>query len=98
LPSSINEYACRPFYQTFVTVLPHRECLVFDKHLEKMDPTMPEWRRYLLVQPPITLLLLALSMSGNKPIIRLSTQLYEHFFCRYYYDRSDTAAYVRYGV
>ncbi|XP_077266031.1 putative peptidoglycan muropeptide transporter SLC46 isoform X1 [Temnothorax americanus] len=30
-----------------------------------MDRTIPEWRRYLLVQPPIVLLLLALSMSGT---------------------------------
>ncbi|XP_011860808.1 PREDICTED: proton-coupled folate transporter-like [Vollenhovia emeryi] len=30
-----------------------------------MDPTVPEWRRYLLVQPPTILLLLAVTMSGT---------------------------------
>lgn len=30
-----------------------------------MDRTVPGWRRYLLVQPPIILLLIALSMSGT---------------------------------
>lgn len=27
------------------------------------------WKRYILVQPPTMLLVLAMSMSGNKPIL-----------------------------
>lgn len=36
-----------------------------------MDRAIAGWRRYILVQLPAMLLVLAMSMSGNKPIFNI---------------------------
>lgn len=45
-----------------------------------MDRAIAEWKRYILVQPPMMLLMLAMSMSGNKPIFYIGTIADIHIF------------------
>lgn len=45
-----------------------------------MDRIVPGWRHYLLVQPPAILLLLAISMSGNKLVFCFNTTIVRIFF------------------
>lgn len=63
-----------------------------------MDRVITDWRRYILVQPPMMLLVLAMSMSGNTPIFYFSKVADYIYIYRYHLNRSDSIPYMHYNI